>query len=139
MHAHTHARTHAYTYMYPYAFSHIGISSLLCSCTYTHLCRPLYSDGLVLLALLVNHDVSLVQHKHLYLGRVNDLLLEDPVEEGARRTHDDVLMAKLSGLNWARRKGEEEEEEEEEEDEEEENEGGEEEDFWKVRHIYHAM
>ena len=39
----------------------------------------LYSDGLVLLSLLVNHDVCLIQHKHCDLLRINDSLLQYPV------------------------------------------------------------
>lgn len=50
----------------------------------------LYSDDLVSLFLLVNHDVCFVQHKHCDPIRVNDSLILYPVQQRVRCTEDNV-------------------------------------------------
>uniref|UniRef100_A0A8C4ZW28 Uncharacterized protein n=1 Tax=Gadus morhua TaxID=8049 RepID=A0A8C4ZW28_GADMO len=63
--------------------------------------RPLDADALVLVALRGDHDVRLVQHKHLdHLG-VDELKLDAPVQHGPRGADDDLLLELHAPLHWS--------------------------------------
>jgi len=60
---------------------------------------PLDSDGLVLVALRVDHNVGLIKDKDVDLLQVNHSETRAPVEQRARRTDDDVVCQLLTSHN----------------------------------------
>uniref|UniRef100_A0A8C9S8C9 Uncharacterized protein n=1 Tax=Scleropages formosus TaxID=113540 RepID=A0A8C9S8C9_SCLFO len=54
------------------------------------ICPPLDAYTLILVALCGNHDISLIQHKHLDLFGINELKLEAPVQHCARSANDNL-------------------------------------------------
>ena len=60
---------------------------------------PLDSDGLILVALRVDHNVGLIKDKDVDLLQVNHSETCAPVEQGARRTDDDVVRQLLTSHN----------------------------------------
>lgn len=63
------------------------------------------ADALTGEALHVDHDVSLIQHEQADLCQVQDALFEAPVQRGARRSNDDLLLQHCALQNCKGAKG----------------------------------
>uniref|UniRef100_A0A8C4CGB6 Uncharacterized protein n=1 Tax=Denticeps clupeoides TaxID=299321 RepID=A0A8C4CGB6_9TELE len=63
---------------------------------------PLDADALVLVSLRGDHNVGLIEHENLDLLGVDELQLVAPVQDGARRADDDVLLNLLPSVREPR-------------------------------------
>lgn len=63
------------------------------------------ADALTGEALRVDHDVGLIQHEQGDLGQVQDALFEAPVQCGAWRSDDDLLLQHCALQNCKGGKG----------------------------------
>lgn len=63
------------------------------------------ADALTGEALRVDHNVGLIQHEQGDLGQVQDALFEAPVQCGARRSDDDLLLQHCALQNCKGGKG----------------------------------
>ncbi|MFT7812897.1 hypothetical protein AGIG_G18398 [Arapaima gigas] len=90
-------------FLLPFQFDDIGVRhDPLCELPHrvlkafttpgSKICLPLDAYALVLVALCGNHDISLVQDKHLDLLGVDELELYAPVQHCARSADDNLFL-----------------------------------------------